>query len=158
MSGEPSDTLYLEHIHERIQRIEACTREGREARLASRTWTSRCMSLQRSIDTPRLLFRQGQAMSWSSLLPVEEGAATAPSLRNCVFKQGGNLSGLQLADLTARPLGRTFLTPKQESGAFLAPMLCVGAHRRTVLRPLLCMSIDVWCVSRRLQLNESRHA
>jgi len=35
MSGEPSDALYLAHIHERIQRIEACTQEGREAYEAS---------------------------------------------------------------------------------------------------------------------------
>ena len=35
MGSEPSDVLYLEHIHERIQRIEACAREGREAYEAS---------------------------------------------------------------------------------------------------------------------------
>lgn len=35
MSYEPSDTLYLDHIQERIQRIEECAREGREAFEAS---------------------------------------------------------------------------------------------------------------------------
>jgi len=35
MGAEPSDVLYLEHIHERLQRIEACAREGREAYEAS---------------------------------------------------------------------------------------------------------------------------
>ena len=47
---------------------------------------------------------------------------------------------------------------KQENRAFLAPMLCVGAQRRTVLRPLLCMRIDLWYISLLLQLNESSHA
>ena len=30
MSDERSDALYLDHIHERIQRIEACACEGRD--------------------------------------------------------------------------------------------------------------------------------
>ena len=34
-------------------------------------------------------------------------------------------------------------------------MRCVGAHRRTVLRPLLGMRIDVWTISLLPQLNES---
>lgn len=35
MSDKRSDALYLDHIQERIQRIEACAREGREAFEAS---------------------------------------------------------------------------------------------------------------------------
>ena len=35
MSDERSDALYLDHIHERPQRIETCAREGREAFEAS---------------------------------------------------------------------------------------------------------------------------
>jgi uncharacterized protein with HEPN domain len=35
MSGERSDALYLDHIQERIQRIEECAREGHEAFEAS---------------------------------------------------------------------------------------------------------------------------
>lgn len=35
MSFKPSDTLYLDHIHDRIQRIEACASEGRDAFEAS---------------------------------------------------------------------------------------------------------------------------
>jgi len=35
MSDERSDALYLDHIQERIQRIEACAREGHEAFEAS---------------------------------------------------------------------------------------------------------------------------
>jgi len=31
MSDEPSDLLYLDHILERIRRIERCVNEGREA-------------------------------------------------------------------------------------------------------------------------------
>lgn len=31
MSTDEADALYLEHIHERIERIETCAREGREA-------------------------------------------------------------------------------------------------------------------------------
>ncbi|MFB6097943.1 MAG: DUF86 domain-containing protein [Salinibacter sp.] len=31
MNTEKGDELYLEHIHERIERIEACAREGRAA-------------------------------------------------------------------------------------------------------------------------------
>jgi len=31
MSGKPSDLLYLDHISERIRRIERCANEGREA-------------------------------------------------------------------------------------------------------------------------------
>lgn len=31
MSNDEADALYLEHILERIQRIEACAQEGREA-------------------------------------------------------------------------------------------------------------------------------
>jgi uncharacterized protein with HEPN domain len=35
MSNERSDALYLEHISERIRRIEACAQEGRDAFNAS---------------------------------------------------------------------------------------------------------------------------
>lgn len=35
MSYEPSDALYLDHIYERIQRIEECAQEGRDAFEAS---------------------------------------------------------------------------------------------------------------------------
>lgn len=35
MSYEPSDALYLDHIRERIQRIEDCAREGKDAFEAS---------------------------------------------------------------------------------------------------------------------------
>lgn len=31
MNSESSDLLYLDHIHERIRRIETCAQEGREA-------------------------------------------------------------------------------------------------------------------------------
>lgn len=31
MSTDEADAIYLEHIHERIQRIETCAQEGREA-------------------------------------------------------------------------------------------------------------------------------